>query len=144
MNLDAGFILGVALAVVSTILAVFLTFRHYLKSSGFRDFTVFILILSLIVATAVTLVMPLSEAPLLPLITVLYINGLWLYGAGVENASRSRFTVNPAASRVFVGIMLLVISSWLAVSAYHVGVALITVLIYVLLGAYRLRGLIKV
>lgn len=133
--------LGVALASVSTILTVLFTFKRYFRSSGFRDFTVFVL--SLIVAIAVTLVVPLSKAPLLPWVTVLYINGLWLYGAEAENASRGRSAVNPAASRVFVGVILLVISSWLTVSTYHAGVALMTVLVYVLLGAHRLRDLIK-
>ncbi|MEM2075401.1 MAG: hypothetical protein QW705_05030 [Zestosphaera sp.] len=142
MDLNIGVMFGDALALISTVLMVFLTFRHYVKSTGFRDFTVFML--SLMAATAVSIAIPLNDAPLLPWITALYINGLWLYGVGTEGKGRYRFTVSPTASRILAGVILLTIASWLTVSAYHVGIALMTVLTYILLGTYKLKEFVRV
>lgn len=119
----------------TTLLAAFLTFRHVRISTTFRDFTVFVV--SLICAIAVALAPALGEVPLLPWIIILYVNGMWLYGAEPRASSKKAFVVSPAVTRVFLGLLLLMTASWLSMSGYNAGIALIIILIYVLLGAYK-------
>ncbi len=127
-------------SVVTMLVALF-TFKHFKISTSFRDFT--ILIVSLICAIVVTMTPPLNEVPLLPWITILYVNGVWFYGAEPKTSPKRIFAVNPAVTRVFLGLLLLAIASWLSMSSYNVSIALIIILIYVLLGAYKEKGLMK-
>jgi lysylphosphatidylglycerol synthetase-like protein (DUF2156 family) len=134
-------LINLSLTSVAILLSAFLTFKHVKVSTSFRDFTVFVA--SLIVAVATTLTPPLNEVPSLPWITALYVNGVWYYGTEPKTTSKKIFATNPAVTRVFLGLVLLVIASWLSMSGYNVGVALIIVLIYTLLGAYKERELMK-
>lgn len=133
--------INVALTSIVTALMAFLTFKHVRASTYFRDFMV--LIFSLMVAVVASLIVPLSEGPLLPLTVILLVNGLWLYGVEPKTSPKRYFTIDPAVPRVFIGLILLMIASWLAVSSYNVSIALIIVLVYVMLGAYKGRELTK-
>lgn len=126
---------------VVTMLVALLTFKHFKISTSFRDFT--ILIVSLICAIVVTMTPPLNEVPLLPWIIILYINGVWFYGAEPKTSPKRIFATNPAVTRVFLGLLLLAIASWLSMSSYNISIALIIILIYVLLGAYKERELMR-
>lgn len=134
-------LINLLIASVATLLVGFLTFRHVKISTSFRDFVLFVI--SLIMAIAVTTIPPLNEIPLLPLILVLYVNGVWLYGAEPKASSRKIFTTNPAVTRVFIGLLLLATASWLSMSSYNVSIALIIILAYILLGAYKERELLR-
>ncbi len=131
--------INVVLTSIATALMAFLTFKRFRASTYFRDFMVFII--SLMAAVATSLVVPLSEGPLLPLIIVFLVNGLWLYGVEPKTLLKRYFTIDPAMPRAFIGLMLLMIASWLAMSSYNVSIALIIVLAYVMLGAYKGREL---
>lgn len=126
---------------VATLLVIFLTFKPMRISTTFRDFTAFVA--SLICAIAATATPTLGEVPLLPWIIILYVNGVWFYGTEPKTSSKKVFATNPAVTRVFLGLLLLVIASLLSVSGYNVSMALIIVLVYVLLGAYKERELMK-
>ncbi|MEM1604027.1 MAG: hypothetical protein QXL29_05030 [Zestosphaera sp.] len=134
-------LINLLIASVATLLIAFLTFKHVKISTSFRDFT--ILVVSLICAIAVTMTPPLNEVPLLPWIIILYVNGVWFYGAEPKTPPKKIFTTSPAVTRVFLGLLLLVIASWLSMSGYNLGIALIIILIYALLGAYKERELMR-
>ncbi|MEM2208281.1 MAG: hypothetical protein QXG17_06285 [Sulfolobales archaeon] len=133
--------INVLAALVATLLTTLLTFKHFRISTGFRDFTVFVV--SLMCAIATTATPYLSDVPLLPWIIVLYVNGLWLYGAEPMTPSVKAVFVSPALTRVFVGLIMLAVASWLSISSCGVSIALVVVLIYVLLGAYRTKELMR-
>jgi lysylphosphatidylglycerol synthetase-like protein (DUF2156 family) len=134
-------LINLILASAAILLSAFLTFKHVKVSTSFRDFTVFVI--SLIIAVATTLTPPLNELSSLPWVIILYVNGVWYYGAEPKTTSKKVFATNPAVTRVFLGLVLLVIASWLSMSSYNVGIALIIILIYALLGAYKERELMK-
>jgi hypothetical protein len=100
-------------------------------------------VISLIIAIAVTTIPPLNEIPLLSWILLLYVNGVWLYGAEPKTSPKKIFTTNPAVTRVFIGLLLLASASWFSMSSYNVSIALIIILAYVLLGTYKERELLK-
>jgi len=134
-------LINLLITSVATLLVGFLTFRHVKISTGFRDFTLFVI--SLIIAIAVTTIPPLNEIPLLSWILLLYVNGVWLYGAEPKTSPKKIFTTNPAVTRVFIGLLLLASASWFSMSSYNVSIALIIILAYVLLGTYKERELLK-
>lgn len=134
-------LINLLIVSVATLSVGFLTFKHVRISTSFRDFTLFMI--SLIIAVVVTAIPPLNEVPLLPWILVLYVNGVWLYGAEPKTPSKKVFTTNPAVTRVFVGLLLLAVASWLSISSYNVSIALVVILAYILLGAYKERELLK-
>ncbi|MEM4047838.1 MAG: hypothetical protein QW750_00960, partial [Zestosphaera sp.] len=76
-------------------------------------------------------------------IIILYVNGVWFYGAEPKTPPKKIFTTSPAVTRVFLGLLLLVIASWLSVSSYNMGIALIIILVYLLLSAYKGRELLR-
>jgi len=134
-------LINLILASIAILLSAFLTFKHVKVSTSFRDFTVFVI--SLIIAVATTLTPPLNELSSLPWVIILYVNGVWYYGTEPKATSKKVFATNPAVTRVFLGLVLLVIASWLSMSSYNVSIALIIILIYALLGAYKERELMK-
>ncbi|MEO3993978.1 MAG: hypothetical protein QN229_06730 [Desulfurococcaceae archaeon TW002] len=56
-----------------------------------------------------------------------YINGVWFYGAELKTPPKRILTTNPAVMRVFLGLLLLVIASWLFMLGYNVNIALIII-----------------
>lgn len=134
-------LINLLITSVATLLTVLLTFKHLKASTSFRDFTVFTV--SLICALLITMIPPLGEVPLLPWIIILYVNGVWFYGVEPRTSSKRAFATNPAIARVFLGLLLLIVASWLSISGYSVSIALVIVLVYVLLGAYKEKELMK-
>jgi hypothetical protein len=131
----------VATGLIATILFVPLTFLRIKLATSFRDFAVFIA--SIIAAVASTLVVTGGESIGLAAGIFLYFNALWFYG--VENAqqpSRKSF-FTPNAPRVFIGLLLFVIASWLTFSGVDSRIALIIILASILLATYKVRTLGK-
>jgi hypothetical protein len=131
----------VATGLIATILFVPLTFLRIKLATSFRDFAVFIA--SIIAAVASTLVVTGGEGIGLAAGIFLYFNGLWFYG--VENAqqpSRKSF-FTPNAPRIFIGLLLFVIASWLTFSGVDSRIALIIILASILLATYKVRTLGK-
>lgn len=139
--MNSSELINLLITSATTLLVAFLTFKPMRISTTFRDFTVFVA--SLICAIAATMTPALSEVPLLPWMIVLYVNGVWFYGTEPKISSKKVFATNPAVTRVFLALLLLVIASWLSVSGYNVSMALIIILVYILLGAYKERELMK-
>jgi len=131
----------VTTGLIATILFVPLTFLRIKLATSFRDFAVFIA--SIIAAVASTLVVTGGESVGLAAGIFSYFNALWFYG--VENAqqpSRKSF-FTPSAPRVFIGLLLFVIASWLTFSGVDSRIALIIILASILLATYKVRTLGK-
>ena len=134
-------LISLLIAVVALTLSVILTLIRIRGSTDFRDFVVFII--SIMVAIGITQIPLVNEDPLLPWITVLYINGVWWYGVEQASISRRIFTINPSTTRVFIGVILQIIASWIGLSRFNISLTTIMVLAYILLGVYKERILMK-
>ena len=87
--------------------------------------------------------LPTGEDPLtLFLVVFFYIASLWFYGVEGQGQPSKRL-VNPALSRIFVGMAMFVIATWITFSKIDFRLALIIILSSILLGAYKLRAIEK-
>jgi hypothetical protein len=133
----------VATGLTATILFVPLTFLRIRLATSFRDFAVFIA--SIIAAVASTFVQTGGERESIGLAAgiFLYFNALWFYGVeSAQQPSRKSF-FTPSAPRIFIGLLLFVIASWLTFSGVDSRIALIIILASILLATYKVRTLGK-
>lgn len=128
------------LSISFTILYVVLTFTRLKFATVFTDFTVFTS--SIILAILLSFI-PIENVFTLSLSLFLYINSIWLYGVESREVSKRKYVFNPATTRVFIGLIVFIISSWLSISVIDARIALITILLSLILGAYKLKSLAK-
>lgn len=130
----------IILGVTSTIVYAAMSFTRLKLATAFRDFTA--IIASLIAGVSSTM-LPTGEDPLiLFLIVFFYITSLWFYGVERQGQVSKRL-VNPASSRILVGVIAFIIATWIVFSKIDSRLALIIILSSLLLGAYRLRTVEK-
>ncbi|AFL66158.1 hypothetical protein [Desulfurococcus amylolyticus] len=131
----------IILGVISTIVYTAMSFTRLKLATAFRDFTA--IITSLIAGVSSTM-LPTGEDSLILFLTVFfYITSLWFYGVERQGQVSKRL-VNPASSRILVGVIAFVIATWIVFSKIDSRLALIIILSSLLLGAYRLRTIEKV
>lgn len=128
------------LGLLATAIYVIATFLRIRLSTLFIDFVVFLA--SIIVAVAMTLNPHWSGFPIVFSI-FLYINALWLYGVESRTVSMRRASINPSISRVFIGLILYLIATWITFSTLDVRLGAIIALASLILGAYRMKRIEK-
>ncbi|MEM0378806.1 MAG: hypothetical protein QXP68_07195 [Thermosphaera sp.] len=130
-----------AIGVASTIVFTALSFTRIKLAETFRDFAVFIA--SVILAIASTFAVPGENALPLASTIFLYVNAIWYYGFESLREPSRKPAFNPAASRAFIGVIFFLVATWICFSGMDVRIALIIVLSGALLGAYKIRKIVK-
>lgn len=131
--IEASIILG----LVATVIYIATTFTRLKLATVFRDF---VAVISSIIAGIASTMLPTGEE--VALLVFLYIISLWFYGVERQEQSSRRF-VDPASSRVFVGIATFIIATWICFSRIDLRLTLIIALSSLIFGAYKLRMIMR-
>ncbi|MEM1555222.1 MAG: hypothetical protein QXM54_01645 [Desulfurococcaceae archaeon] len=123
------------LGLFTTAIYIILTFLRIRLSTLFMDFAVFLS--SILVAIAVTF-NPVWNSLNIALSIFLYINALWLYGIENRVVPRKRTVINPSLPRVFVGLILYLVATWIIFSQLDVRLGIIAILLSIILGTHRM------